>query len=61
MLLLGLLVITPFFLAACDTTPDETNITPTANGEKINDNTYIYYYGQTCSHCQKVEDYLKKS
>lgn len=27
----------------------------------INDNVYTYYYGQTCSHCKKVEDYLKKT
>lgn len=33
------------------------------NGEKqtINDHQYSYYYGQTCSHCKKVEDYLKSS
>jgi hypothetical protein len=63
LLLLGLCFSLPFFLIACGTTPDEGDINTTlsANGEKINDNTYIYYYGQTCGHCKKVEDYLKKS
>ena len=33
------------------------------NAEKtyINDNIYTYYYGQSCSHCITVENYLKKS
>ncbi len=29
--------------------------------QHINENTYLYYYGQTCSHCKKIEDYLKAS
>ncbi|MDR2189893.1 MAG: hypothetical protein LBP53_01565 [Candidatus Peribacteria bacterium] len=44
-------------------TPETPSSTTTEQqfSHKINDNTYIYYYGQTCGHCKKVEDYLKKS
>lgn len=31
------------------------------NAEYINENIYTYYYGATCSHCIKVEKYLKES
>ncbi|MDR0369032.1 MAG: hypothetical protein LBH96_00395 [Candidatus Peribacteria bacterium] len=29
--------------------------------EYINENIYTYYYGATCGHCIKVENYLKES
>ncbi|MDR2415057.1 MAG: hypothetical protein LBD75_00080 [Candidatus Peribacteria bacterium] len=40
-----------------DTSSLSNNETPT----KINNNIYIYYYGQTCGYCKKVEEYLKES
>lgn len=67
----GLLFSLPFFLIACSPTapnPDEGNNVETstavaapAEGQKINENLYTYYYGQSCIHCKNVEDYLKKS
>ena len=60
-LLVGILC--TLFLTACgpQENTDDNQPLPAANGQKINDNTYTYYYGQTCGHCKKVEDYLKSS
>jgi glutaredoxin len=59
MLLLWCLFILPLFLAACGDSTQTPSSLPTISAEEIKENTYIYYYGQTCGHCKNVEKYLK--
>lgn len=64
-----------FILTACDTqvsydiptssTSQTTKLPepPVIDWQKTyaNENIYTYYYGQTCTHCKKVDDYFKAS
>ncbi len=41
------------------TTEVDNNVDLTNTGSKISETSYIYYYGQWCSHCANLDKYFK--